>query len=137
MTKTYKLSNEKTVKVTAKNKRKSSKWGGEHYAYTITMEVDDKMFKTTFHDSIYNYSRGTGATKEMIDNAVYCIIMDSDSYKYNQNLQDFVSEYGYDPEEPTGVSVFQACREVYEAISQMFTEAELEELYNLVDGDTK
>ena len=137
MTKTYTLSTGKAVKVTAKNKRKSKKWGQEHYAYTFTLEADDKMYKDTFHDSAINFIRGIGATKEMIDSIVYCVIMDYDSYDYNPDLDDFINEYGYDREESTGRNVYESCRATYEALNQMFTRAELEELYNLADGDNK
>ena len=137
MTKTYTLSNGKTVKVTAKNKRKSTKWGQEHFAYTLTMEVDDKMYKTTFHDSAVNCWHGIGATEKMIDSAIYCIIMDYDSYDYNPVLEDFIDEYGYDPEEKTGRIVYEDCKATYEALNQMFTRSEMEELYDLADEGNK
>lgn len=133
MTKTYTLSNGTEVKVTAKNKRVAKKFmDAEHYAYTITIEVDDKMFKTTFHDSVRNYQFGKGATKEMIDTALDCILMDYDSYDYNQNLQDFMDEYGYDPEDNTGEKVFNACKATFNALNEMFSREDLNELNEMV-----
>lgn len=138
MVQNYTLSSGKQVKVTAKNKRVAKKFmNAEHYAYTVTVEVDDKMFKTTFHDSIRNYLDGKGATKQMIDTAVYCIVMDYDSYDYNPVLEDFVNEYGYDPEDNKGEKVYKACKATYEALNEMFTREELSELYDLADGDNK
>lgn len=138
MTKTYDLPDGRKVKVTAKNKRVAKKFmNAEHYAYTITVEVDDKMFKTTFHDSVRNYQLGKGATKEMIDNALDCILMDSDSYDYNRNLQDFMDEYGYDPEENTGEKVFNACKATYEALSIMMTREEMNDLVEVLEGEQK
>ena len=138
MTKTYTLKNGREVKVTAKNKRVVKKMlGQEHYAYTITVEVDDKLFKTTFHDSIANYHKRKGATEEMIDTAVYCVVMDYDSYDYNPDEEDFINEFGYDPEDSQGHKVYEACKATFAALNEMFSREELEELYNLADGDHK
>jgi hypothetical protein len=134
MTKTYELPNGTKVKVTAKNKRVAKKFmNAEHYAYTITIEVGDKMFKTTYHDSIRNYQLGKGATKEMIDTALDCILMDYDSYDYNPDLNDFMDEYGYDPEDDKGEKVYKACKATFDALNAMFTRQELEDLANMVD----
>lgn len=134
MTKTYELPNGTKVKVTAKNKRVAKKFmNAEHYAYTITIEVGDKMFKTTYHDSIRNYNIGKGATEEMIDTALDCILMDYDSYDYNPDLNDFMDEYGYDPEDDKGEKVYKACKATFEALNAMFTRKELEDLTNMVD----
>lgn len=134
MTKTYELPNGTKVKVTAKNKRVAKKFmNAEHYAYTITIEVGDKMFKTTFHDSIRNYQLGKGATEEMIDTALDCILMDYDSYDYADDLNDFMDEYGYDPEDDKGEKVYKACKATFEALNAMFTRKELEDLTNMVD----
>lgn len=133
MTKTYDLPDGRKVKVTAKNKRVAKKFmNAEHYAYTITVEVDDKVFKTTFHDSVRNYQFGKGATKEMIDTALDCILMDYDSYDYNPNLQDFMDEYGYDPEENTGEKVFNACKATFNALNEMFSREDLNKLSEMV-----
>jgi hypothetical protein len=134
MTKTYELPNGTKVKVTAKNKRVAKKFmNAEHYAYTITIEVGDKMFKTTYHDSIRNYNIGKGATEEMIDTALDCILMDYDSYDYNPGLSDFMDEYGYDPEDDNGEKVYKACKATFDALNAMFTRQELEDLTNMVD----
>lgn len=133
MTKTYDLPDGRKVKVTAKNKRVAKKFmNAEHYAYTITVEVDDKMFKTTFHDSVRNYQLGKGATEEMIDTALDCILMDYDSYDYNPNLQDFMDGYGYDPEDNTGEKVFNACKATFNALNEMFSREDLNELNEMV-----
>jgi hypothetical protein len=134
MTKTYELPNGTKVKVTAKNKRVAKRFmNAEHYAYTITIEVGDKMFKTTYHDSIRNYNIGKGATEEMIDTALDCILMDYDSYDYNPDLNDFMDEYGYDPEDDKGEKVYKACKATFDALNAMFTRQELEDLTNMVD----
>lgn len=124
--------------MTAKNKRVAKRFhDAEHYAYTVTVEVGNKMFKTTFHDSVRNYELGKGATKEMIDNALDCILMDYDSYDYNPNLQDFMDEYGYDPEENTGKQVYEACKATYKALSIMMTREELNDLVEVLAEEQK
>jgi len=125
--------NGREVKVTAKNKRVAKKWGGAHYAYTITIEVDDKLFKTTFHDSVMNYMRRQGMTKETLYTALDCIFMDYDSYDYNPNLGDFMDEYGYDPEEDEGEKVFNACKQTYNALNAMFSREDLNAFTEAVD----
>lgn len=130
MTKTYTLSNGKVVKVTAKNKRESTKFfnGQKHYAYTIVLETGDRYFKTSFHDSINNYNVGLGATEAMIDDAVYCIILDGDSYKTTTNYEDFIYEFGYD-DDARGRKVYDACKKTYEGLRTMLTEEEIDSLY--------
>lgn len=130
MTKTYTLSNGKVVKATAKNKRVATKFmnGQKHYAYTILLEVGDYQFKTSFHDSIHNYNVGLGATESMIDDAVYCIILDGDSYKTTPNCEDFINEFGYD-NDAKGRKVYDACKKTYEGLSTMLTEEEIDSLY--------
>lgn len=130
MTITYILSTGKVVKATAKNKRVATKFmnGQKHYAYTIVLEVGDYQFKTSFHDSVSNYWHNKGATKEMIDDAVYCIILDGDSYKVNPNVEDFINEFGYD-DDARGHKVYEACKKTYEGLSAMLTEEEIDSLY--------
>jgi hypothetical protein len=130
MTKTYTLSNGKVVTATAKNKRVTKKFhGSDHYAYTIVLESDGHYFKTSFHDSVYNYRANKGATEEMINNAIYCIILDGDSYKANPNFNDFINEFGYDEDDKNGRKVYDGCKKTYECLCAMFTEDEIDSLY--------
>lgn len=129
MTKTYTLSNGKVVKATAKNKRVTKKFHGrEHYSYTIVLESDGHYFKTTYHDSVYNYNHNKGATEETINDAVYCIVLDADSYIANPDYNEFVNEFGYD-DEKTGRKAYEACKKTFEGLSAMFTEDEVDSLY--------
>lgn len=136
MTKTYELPTGKKVKATLKNKRVAKKFQGRpHFAYTFTIEVGDKVFKTTFHDSIRNYENGIGATKELIDVAMDFVGMDYDSYDYNPNYSDFAAEYGYEDNEALGKSVYKACKCTYESLNEMFTREELNIITEMVDID--
>lgn len=136
MTKEFKLSGGKTIKVTAKNKRVAKKFQGgqEHYAYTIIFEVvgNPIAFKSPYHDSVYNYSRGKGIDEDMIKSAVYCILMDAYSYDECRDVNDFCNEFGYeDPNE--GQRVYNACRDTHEIINNLLSKEEIEELYNIVE----
>lgn len=133
MTKTYTLSSGTQVKVTAKNKRVSNHWGHLHYAYTIVIDVDGDTYKTTFHDSGMNYSRGVSYPKDLINSAVNCTMLDADSYDHNPTLEEFLDEYGYDWEDENGYKAFAGCREAYERISRMLTLDEQNELVEMTD----
>lgn len=135
MTNTYTLSNGRIVKASLTNKRIAKKFHNEeHFAYTLTIEVDDKMFKTTFHGSVMDYRHNVRVSKSMIDTALDCVILDYDSYDYNRNLRDFLDEYGYlDGDEERGERIYLACRGTFVALNEMFTREELNELTDMVN----
>ena len=136
MTKEYTIGSGKTIKVTAKNKRVAKRFqGGEdHYAYTIVFQVvgNDVAFKTPYHDSVYNFSRGRGYSEELIDSAVYCILMDAYSYEECRDVETFCRTFDYE-DVNQGRKVYNACRDTYEIIHALLTEEEIEELYNIVE----
>lgn len=133
MTKVYTLKDGRQVKVTAKNKRESRKWGLIHFAYTIVIEFEGETFKDTYNDSHVNWCNAKGATKEMIDNAVDCIIEDASAYDYHQSLEDFLDAYGYDPEDKEGIDAYFGCKETYDGLKKMFTTEDLSELTELTN----
>lgn len=133
MVHTYTLSNGKEVKVTLKNKRVNKKFFGrdaEHYAYTVIIEVEGSKlaYKTTFHDSIANFRSGKGPSVDLIDDGVYSIIMDADSYKQCPKYTDFINELGYE-DDAEGRRVYKACKETSDILNAMFTEEEIDSLY--------
>lgn len=128
----FTLPDGKQVKVTAKNKRVAKKFfDKEHYAYTLTVEVDDKMLKTTYHDSVANYNKGQGATQEMIENALYCVILDADSYYNAPNYLEFIDAFGYEDDDH-GKRVFNACKATYDELYTMLSGEEVDILYDMV-----
>lgn len=131
----FTLPNGKEVKVTAKNKRVAKKFfDKEHYAYTLTVEVDDKMLKTTYHDSVANYEKRRGATREMIENALYCVILDADSYLNAPNYLEFIDTFGYE-DNNYGKRVFSACKATYDELYAMLTGEEVDALYKMVSKE--
>ena len=131
----YILKSGRKVVVTAKNKRVAKKFQGKnHYAYTILIEAEgtDYVFKTTFHDSIHNYESGQGLKKKTIDEALNCVLLDYDSYDYNPDKEDFISEFGYENDRTLGDKVYNACWATYNALNLMFSREELNELTEMV-----
>jgi hypothetical protein len=128
MTKTYKLPNGKEIKVTAKNKRVAKKFhNAEHYAYTIIVETSDGSYRTTFHDSIYNYSRGLSVRLKDFDGIVECIISDYSAYDYNTLLMDFLNEFGYEPDSKEGERAYYGCKETFDGLNAFLTREDLNE----------
>ena len=126
------LKNGITLRVTAKNKRKSNKWGQEHYAYTIVIDNGRGVtWKDTYHDSAYNMAKGKGATKEMLLDAVGCMVMDAYAYlNHKDNAFLFLVDYGYgDEEKGEGMRAYFSCQDTYGAFEWMVGKDGLEELY--------
>ena len=133
MTKTYTLKSGEQFTVTAKNKRKSNHWGQEHFAYTIVIERDGLTYKTTYHDSAMNFYHNQGATEQMINSALNCVVMDYYAYDSNDALYDFLNEYGYDYEDDKGIKAYIGCFEAYIYLSRMFSIEEIDEISEMTD----
>ena len=136
MTKIYTLSNGKQVKVTVNNQRVSKKYSGEHFAYSIVLGVvgDNKVYRTTFHDTPLHYRNGVGPTEEMIDGAISAIIQDFDTYDKYQLLESFLEGEGYDPYEEyeIGEKAYNACMATYKGIIKLLNRREVEELKSIL-----
>ena len=66
---------------------------------------------------------------EMCMNAV---LLDASYCENSQGLLDFCSELGYD-EDKKGLKAYKACKKTYKALHRLFSEEELEELYEEID----
>ena len=133
MTKTYVMQDGSTFKVTAKNKRKSHKWGQEHYAYTIVLVRNGMRLTFPFHDSAYNMARGKGADEQMLNQAMDAILLDYDAYDYNRTIDEFIEEFGYDREDMAKVSkIYNECMETYFNLNKLFTTEEMNEINEMI-----
>lgn len=130
---TFTLGNGDSFTVTAKNKRKSTHWGQEHYAYTIVIERNGLEYKTTFHDSAVNYWHNRGPSEQMLKSALDSVLMDYNAYDSNKEFNDFIDEYGYDYEDEKGVKAYIGCFETYTYLNRLFTLEELNEIAEMVD----
>lgn len=135
MEKIYELSNGTIVKVKATNKReaRTKSFNNRHYAYTITFIVGENKFSTTFHDSADNYCKRIGATEEMINDAVNCIILDTYAYSNNTNFYDFCNAYGYEIHNNEGYRVWNACAKICEKLENLLNSEEIKELYEITE----
>ena len=131
MTREFTFKDGTPFKVTAKNKRKSHKWGQEHYAYTIVIEnKDGKRYSDTYHDNYNNMARGVGATEKMLKDAIGAMISDAYCYRNNPSFTKFVNAYGGDDEViGEATKVCAGCLAIYQGLFKLFAEEQLEELY--------
>ena len=135
MTNTFEISTGKKITIKSINQRVSKALLGDyHYAYTIKVSVSnsDEVFSTTFHDSIYHYHQGKSATKEMLKDALYSIILDGDCYDYNRTLDDFQNEFGYE-DRTEAKKCFEACRRTFEYLISVLTRDEINELADILN----
>ena len=113
---------------TAKTIRKevvTRAWGnvtGTRHKYTIEIgRTDGETFTFSYYDSINAYK--TGAKLNLFD-AIYCMMLDSNSYEFSKNFEDFVAEFGYatDDEEQLAEAqrVFRACKNTYMNVKRTF-----------------
>ena len=133
--KTYNLNSGDEIKVSATKQRESTKLlDGRHWAYSIVIERNKVRRSFTFHDSIYNFSHGIGATESMIDNELECIISDADSYLLYGSPYEFAEEFGYDIEEEfdRAEKIYNACKRTWFRLNDLMTRDEFEDLANMI-----
>ena len=135
MQKTYTLSNGTIIIVKAINKREActKSFNHRHYAYTIHFIVGNNKYAFTFHDSAYNFCKRIGATEQMIDDAVNCIISDARSYSNYTNFYDFCNAFGYEIHDGEGYRVWNACAKTCEKLEEMLNSEEIDELYSITE----
>jgi hypothetical protein len=137
MEKNYTFENGNTFSVSAGNRRANhsrfvTTYQGNptHYTYKITIEYKGKSESFTFHDSIYNYQNKKGATEEMIDNALECLIDDYYAYLNCNNVGEFADEFGYDylDDKRRVNRIWKLLGENWDKLDNLFTEEEASEI---------
>ena len=108
--------------------------------YYLELNHNGKKYRFTYHDSVHAYCNGSKLDKL---NALYCILMDSNSIEYTRDFSDFCSEFGYNEydytcsyfpyryirkENKEAKKVYNACMKTYEALHDIFSNDELEQL---------
>lgn len=89
------------VKVQALRRIVKSSTNKYHYAYDIVL--NDAPFSFTFHDSIYNFendimiksSRDKKHIKNILTDALHCIISEYNTITNISDFEDFCLEFGY------------------------------------------
>ena len=74
-------------------------------------------------------------------NASYCepnlndcldsLLLDASAYEESRDIIDFCNEFGY--EDIKGIKVYKACKKTYNAIHRLFTDEEIEKLYDEIE----
>ena len=104
--------------------------------YYLELSYKGKSYRFSFHDSVYSYIHNEKLNR--LD-TIYAILMDSNSYEYARDFSDFCKEFGYDEyvetqygiiENKKARKVYGACKKTYEALHEIFSDDELEQLRN-------
>ena len=121
------------VRVTIGNKRESDKMlGGRHFAYTCRIEYNGRKMTFPFHDSIANYYKRIGPTETLILQAVESVVLDSDAYDYNRDIDEFFNEFGYDNYADARKAYF-GCMKAYQDLHELFNDDEIRGLYDAAE----
>lgn len=89
--------------------------------YSVVLKYNGNSITMLFHD---NYKNESGK-----DDFLYALLMDAFAYEDNQNVEDFMLEFGYEDIEQA-TKIYKACEKQYNKLHRLFTEEEIEELQN-------
>lgn len=120
----------KTIKVSCKNENGATceKWGGRRNRFAITISVEGvEDYKTPYYDSIANYPKPLN--EDGLKNALYCVLSDASCCRSSRDLDDFISEMGYE-DYKEGERAYRACEiangffnecdiDVYQALEEL------------------
>lgn len=107
--------------------------------YYLELSHNGKKYRFSYHDSVHAYCNNKKLDKL---NALYCVLMDSNSIEYTKDFSDFCSEFGYKTynetffpyyrivENQEAKKIYNACIKTYEALHDIFSDDELEKLRN-------
>lgn len=111
-----------TMKITYLGKEINKMWNEDTYrnTYRATIKTPLGSMWVKFWDSIYNTHNGIKPTE-------YDILVCLQKYDVG-SLEDFISEYGYDPEIHNTKQIYNAVCNEYEKVCRCFTEEQIEAL---------
>ena len=91
--------------------------------YSVVLKYNGNSITMLFHD---NYLNESGK-----DEFLYALLMDAMAYENCSNLADFMDEFGYGYERrKEAEKAYKACEKQYNKLHRLFTEEEIDELYN-------
>ena len=96
--------------------------------YYCKISYNNFDFNIGFHDSVFNYYSNKRLNKADV---LYSAIVDMQSYISCSNINDFITEFGYD-DYKRGLRAYKACERTFENMHKMFTNEELEKLEELL-----
>ena len=106
------------IRTTKSYKGKSEMTSGN--AYTVRVYYNGKYCQMTFHDNYEN--------KSDKNDFVYCLLSDADAYNNTMGLDDFADLFGYYDIKKC-VKAYNCCKRQAEKVKRLFTEEEVEHLW--------
>lgn len=76
----------------------------------------------------FNYQCNTTHMMPNLKDCLDSLLLDASSYESSENVIDFCSEFGYG--DSKGIKAYKACKKTYNAIHRLFTDEEIEKLYD-------
>ena len=100
-----------------------------HRRYNVVIMYNGKRYSSTYQCNI----KETPTTKDIM----YCLLLDANCYDTTRDIKEFAEEFGYElyDDDYDGYNketerVYKACKKTSEAMHRLFTDEELETLYN-------
>ena len=106
-----------------------------HRKYNVTVKYNGKQYSSTYQCNV----RQTPNAKDIIE----CLLLDASSYDNAKDIKDFANEFGYELYEydygtkynKETERIYKACKKTSEAIHRMFTDEEIETLYEELNAE--
>ena len=96
-----------------------------HTLFKCKIKVDGLQFTFPFQCN-------TTYDEPNLEICINALLLDASCYENSDGLLDFCTEFGYD-EDKKGLKAYKACKKTYKALHRLFTNEELEELYNEIN----
>ena len=114
-----------TMKITFLGKDTNRMWGESilRNTYRATIKTPFGSMWVKFWDSIHNTRKGNKPTE-------YDILACLQKYDVG-SLDDFISEYGYDPEIHNTKQIYNAVCNEYKKVCRCFTEEQIEQMWEI------
>lgn len=96
---------------------------GRHckFRFTITNPVTKQRMTSTFYDSEYNYYQNKHEMDEdMARSMINCVVSDAECYDCSRDLEDFCSNFGYNPYDIRAHRIYKACKLMSEKVERVF-----------------
>ena len=92
---------------------------GSYNRYQVTVTNNEQVYRYTFNDSIANTYNNTMSSDFCI---LHCAVLDAGCYEYNDSLQDFADNFGYDlwEDRKRAEKAFNGCKTAYESMIRLF-----------------
>lgn len=91
-----------------------------HTRFNITLSYNQQSIT-------FDYQCNTTMTEPTKKDCLYCLLMDSSSYEYCENIDDFASEFGYEKVSEC-IEAFNGCKKNYQKLHKLFNNDEIEVL---------